>query len=421
MMTTPSTPPAALVWRNRALAPIALATMIAGLGFYVPVSALFLQGRGLSLGDIFLLESILVASILVAEVPAGLISDRIDRRWVVMSGFVLHAIAEILFAGGTTFFMFAMSFMVSGFGIAMLTGAQDAYIYDSMGEDADSQSVGVWGHLSALQLISGVIGAIIGGYLASIDISWPALAAAITAAAAAVVAFFIPSQRPVQDADADAETAFAALGIGIRLLFTSPILLYVAVASSASFVLFNSAFTLNQPLFEGTQIPVALWGVIGALAQLCAAGYNHFAGSIEKRIGRKYALLFAMGYGAGGFFLMATPHPVAVVFGFVLVVLGMNARGPITMAVANRVIPRARRATVLNVASSVGSIVGIVVNPLIGWGADASPALTVIAIGAVLLVMMLTWIPVANRFLPGPGEEDHEEDRPVPEDAGEAP
>jgi len=420
-MTTPNTPPAAIVWRNRSLAPIALATAIAGLGFYVPVSALFLQGRGLSLGDIFILESILVASILVAEVPAGLISDRLDRRWVIIGGFVFHAIAETLFAGGTTFLMFAVSFMISGFGIAMLTGVQDAYIYDSMGEEADARSVGVWGHLSALQLISGVIASVVGGYLASIDISWPAIAAAIAAGIAAVVALFIPSQRPDPNPDGTAESPLAALSIGIRLLFTSPILLYVAVASSASFVIFNSAFTLNQPLFENAQIPVAIWGLIGAAAQLCAAGYNHFAGSIEKRIGRKYALLFAMGYGAGGFFLMATPHPVAVVFGFVLVVLGMNARGPITMAVANRVIPRARRATVLNVASSIGSIVGIIVNPLIGWGADVSPAMTVIAIGAVLLALMLTWIPVANRFLPGPREGETTQGQPAPEDVDGAP
>ena len=400
--------PSAFVWRSRSLATIALATAVAGLGFYVPVSALFLQSRGLSLGDIFLLESVLVASILMTEVPAGLISDRIDRRWVIMAGFVLHAIAEILFATGTSFLIFAISFIVSGLGIAMLTGAQDAYIYDSMGEHADEYSVGVWGHLNALQLISGVIGAIVGGYFASIDISLPAVAAAIAAVVAAVVAFFLPHQKPDPDLTAEPESALVALRVGVRLLFTSPILVYVAVASSASFVLFNSALTLNQSLFEGVRIPVAVWGMIAALAQLCAAGYNHFAGSIEKRIGRKYSLLFAMGYGAIGFLLMATPHPAAVVLGFVLVVLGMNARGPITMSVANRVIPRMRRATVLNVASSLGSLVGIVVNPLIGLGADASPALTVVVIGFVLLALMLTWIPIANRFLPGPGAEDPE-------------
>ncbi len=63
--------------------PLAIATVATGFSFYVPVSALFLTSRGLSLGDIFLLESVLLASILVAEIPSGLIADKVDRRWII--------------------------------------------------------------------------------------------------------------------------------------------------------------------------------------------------------------------------------------------------------------------------------------------------------------------------------------------------
>lgn len=96
---------------------------------------------------------------------------------------------------------------------------------------------------------------------------------------------------------------------------------------------------------------------------------------------------------------MVIPHPIAVVVGFLLVVVGMHARGPVTRAVANKVIPSYRRATVLNVASTVGSLVGIAVNPLIGWGAEYNPRETVCVIAIVLLVMAVSWIPIANRYL----------------------
>ena len=69
---------ASRVWKDRSLLPIAVATIAAGLSFYAPISALFLTSRGLSLGDIFVLESILLASILISEVPAGLLADRVD-------------------------------------------------------------------------------------------------------------------------------------------------------------------------------------------------------------------------------------------------------------------------------------------------------------------------------------------------------
>ncbi|WP_311158094.1 MFS transporter [Rothia dentocariosa] len=128
-----------IVWSSKSLMPMALAMIAAGFDFYVPVSAFFLESRGLSLTDIFMLESVLVASILVAEIPAGIIGDRFDRRRLVGAGFVFNAIAEILFATGTNFSIYALSFVMSGLSIAMLTGVQDAYIYDSLGDDADAK------------------------------------------------------------------------------------------------------------------------------------------------------------------------------------------------------------------------------------------------------------------------------------------
>lgn len=205
---------ASRVWKERSLLPIAVATVAAGLSFYVPVSALFLTSRGLSLGDIFVLESILLASILVSEIPAGLVADRVDRRWVIVAGFVFNAVAEVLFALGHSFGMFAVSFVMSGLGIAMLTGVQDAYIYDSLGEDADEASVGVWGHLSALELGAGVLGSVAGGLMADRDISLPATATAAVALVAAVAVLFLPSQRPAVDETADPETSWTGLRRG---------------------------------------------------------------------------------------------------------------------------------------------------------------------------------------------------------------
>lgn len=394
-----------IVWSNKSLIPMALAMIAAGFDFYVPVSAFFLESRGLSLTDIFMLESVLVASILVAEIPAGIIGDRFDRRRLVGAGFVFNAIAEILFAAGTNFSIYALSFVMSGLSIAMLTGVQDAYIYDSLGDDADAKAVGAWGHLSALMLTAGVTGSVVGSALGSVDISLPALLSAAMAVVAAGCVAFLPQQNP-KTHDKHPETSWVSLKIGVKLLFTSPLLLYVAVGSSASFALFNTVYTLNQPLFAAQDVPIATWGVIAGAGQLLAAGYNYAAGRIEKRVGRKTALLLAMGYGAAGFCLMAVPHVLAVVSGFLLVVVGIHARGPITSAVTNKLIPAHRRATVLNVASSVGSLVGIVVNPLVGLGAEASTRLTVLAIGGVLLALTLTWIPIANRYLEADEDAD---------------
>ena len=78
----------------------------------------------------------------------------------------------------------------------MLTGVQDAYIYDSLGDDADAKAVGAWGHLSALMLTAGVTGSVVGSALGSVDISLPALLSAAMAVVAAVCVAFLPQQNP---------------------------------------------------------------------------------------------------------------------------------------------------------------------------------------------------------------------------------
>ncbi|WP_225210928.1 MFS transporter [Brevibacterium gallinarum] len=213
-----------------------MATVASGLGFYVPVSALFLLSRGQSLSDIFIFETILGASILVAEVPSGIVADRIDRRWVIIAGFGFNAVAETLFALAGPHLAFSVSFALSGMGIAMLTGALDAYIYDALGSAAEDRGVGVWGHLSSLELTAGVIASACGGLLAAVDITWPAIATAVAASIGALATGLLPAQPTgTSSPTRESESSLDQLRQGVVLLFSTPILLHVVAASGACF------------------------------------------------------------------------------------------------------------------------------------------------------------------------------------------
>lgn len=386
------------VWHTRSLATLAVTRTAAALVCYVPVSALFLTSRGLSFSEIFWLESILLAGILLMEVPAGLVADRTDRRTVIVAGYAANAIAETLFALGQNFPTFAASFALSGFGIALLSGVEDAYVYESLGADADDAAVGVFGHLSSLGITAGVVAALSGGMLASFDLALPAAVSAAAAGLAAVIACFLPP-CPRRPEDGEESPPAGQVGASLRLIAGSPVLLYVSLAAGTGYILFNAVHTLNQPLFAGVGLPVSAWGAIVAVALVVAAVCNHHADLIEERLGRVRTLFAATAAGGVGFAVMALPHVLAVVAGFFLVVVGMNARGPVLGAVANKLVGSHRRATVLSVMSSLGSLIGIGINPLVGWGADSSPAATALTLGAVLLAMAALWPPIARRHL----------------------
>ena len=78
--------------------------------------------------------------------------------------------------------------------------------------------------------------------------------------------------------------------------------------------------------------------------------------------------------------------------------VGMNGRGPITPAVANSLIPPDQRSTVLNIASSLGSLIGMACNPIIGWSADRNVAITTLGIAGILVLTALMRLPIANKY-----------------------
>ncbi|GAB3247926.1 MFS transporter [Alteromonas gracilis] len=395
------------VWSTRGLAVLTVTQTAAALSFYVPVSAIYLQYRGLSFTQIFWLESILLASILLTEIPAGAIADRIDRRWAIIAGYLANAVAEVLFFLGQDFGTFAFSFALSGLGIALLSGVEEAYVYETLGDTADDDIVGVSGHMSALGIGAGVVASVVGGALASRDITLPALVSAVVAVAAAVVAFVVPPRAPEVDEEDEQRGSVTR---SLKLILASPVLLYVAVAASTGYVLFNAVYVLNQPIFQARGIPLAWFGIIVAIALLVAAVCNHYADVIEQRLGRAMTLFLATAVGAIGFLAMAVPHVAVVLGGFLMVIVGMNARGPVMGAVAHKLLPNSQRATALSVMSSLGSLAAIAANPVIGWGADRSPEGASIGLGVTLMIMAGCWLPIAKRYLDDQEPEDSPSD-----------
>ena len=144
---------------------------------------------------------------------------------------------------------------------------------------------------------------------------------------------------------------------------------------------------------------MSYWGLLASAALILAADYSYLSDKLEVYLGRSKALFLAYTIGAAGFALMAVPSPIVVAIGFLLAVVGMNGREPITSAVANSLIPSDYRSTVLNIASSLGSLIGMACNPIIGWSADRNVAITTLGIAGILVLIALMWLPIANEYM----------------------
>ena len=62
---------------------------------YIHAYALLLRGRGLTLVQISLIESIVIGAIFLMEAPAGVLADRVGRKWSIFAATVLDDVRRV--------------------------------------------------------------------------------------------------------------------------------------------------------------------------------------------------------------------------------------------------------------------------------------------------------------------------------------
>ena len=76
---------------------LAIVTFFANLYFYNHIGTLYQQTRGLSLLQVNSIWSIIVGTIFLAEVPTGVIADKIGRKWSIVTALFLQTLGEFFY------------------------------------------------------------------------------------------------------------------------------------------------------------------------------------------------------------------------------------------------------------------------------------------------------------------------------------
>lgn len=99
------------------------------LVFYAPVALLVRTQMGITLSQFFTLQIILSASILLFEVPAGYLSDRMGYKTTMVISQTMLLVARLLLLTARSYPMFAIQAVVEGLNCALSSGTESAYLY----------------------------------------------------------------------------------------------------------------------------------------------------------------------------------------------------------------------------------------------------------------------------------------------------
>lgn len=104
--------------------------------FGLAVTVAWVTEAGLGPVQLIVLGSVLEASVLVAEVPTGVVADTISRKWSIITSFVLVGIGVIMNMSND-FALLLLAQAVWGVGFTFQSGADTAWVTDELGRSVD--------------------------------------------------------------------------------------------------------------------------------------------------------------------------------------------------------------------------------------------------------------------------------------------
>ncbi len=101
------------------------------LMFLIPVWVNF-ELRYLNLAQLAIIEAAISFTQLILELPTGALADLLGRKKTITFGYLLHATGFLFFWSAKTFNGFLFSSLFFGFGEALISGAKEALVFDTL-------------------------------------------------------------------------------------------------------------------------------------------------------------------------------------------------------------------------------------------------------------------------------------------------
>jgi MFS family permease len=364
-----------------------------GGSFVYGVYPLFLRSRGLSQ---FEMSSVLATYFIVTfltDVPTGAFADALGRRRSFILGCALRTLAFMVYFFSYRYPFFLLGETIDGIGTTFCNGAVDAWGVDALDQAGfEGLKDRLFSRISQLTNLGFMTGAVIGAYVADVDITWPWVLGAAGYLLSALIAANLmhePKLRGTRVAMSaiPAQVAQRVAG-GLRHGLASRAVLLLSLANAVFFAAW-APYWLQWPQFFNESFHRGMW-VVGwvfslftVARMLGAEVIMHLHANEAARATRVSWLTVVVGamlFVAG----TAGHRPI-----FVLVVLTtMNVCSglmqPLTQSWFNEQIGSGERATLLSFNSTfatAGGSMGLLVNGMI---ADARGISTAWQFSAIL-------------------------------------
>ncbi|PJA46959.1 hypothetical protein CO172_03325 [Candidatus Uhrbacteria bacterium CG_4_9_14_3_um_filter_36_7] len=298
------------------------------LGLQLPILVALPLSRGLTLAQIGTLEAILALVLFCFEVPSGYIADKLGRKYAMAASSIAFAASYGLFAMAQNFSSFITPFIFMGIGFAMLSGTDEAYLFDSLKDINKQKEYKRWyGRLTITDEMVTIIGlgvsTVIAYFISPAAVfSFAALAMLLTAIYTFI---FIKESKSHTDEPKSTIQAFEQKPLSISKRAISFLKKHAAfiIVLLAFALLDESGRLLWQPRILDLGFTISTLGIVYAGLKLFSIIGAWFSGNLDCKIRRLHFFIIGI-FTAISFILVGFGNVYLVISGLALYFLIEN-------------------------------------------------------------------------------------------------
>jgi len=336
----------------------------------MPIIVLFFQDNGLSMCQVFLLQSVFSIAVVIFEIPSGYLADIIGRKISIIAGCFLAVAGFTAYSLSYGFWGFLFAELFLGLSGSFISGADSALIYDTLVEiDQTCDYKKIEGRLISVGNFSEGIAGLAGGLLALVSLRMPFYFETAITFIAIPVAFTLvePARHKLDNSEGNLKSILRIVKYSlhdhteIKWLIMYSAMIGVSILTMVWFV---------QPYLKLVGLPLALFGVVWAGLQFSVGIFSFYAHRIELFVGRKRTLILLVLITVICYFLLSVFQSLWSIIFIVILYFVRGISYPVVKDYINQTITSDIRATVLSVTSMIRRLMFSIFGPLAGWIAD---------------------------------------------------
>ncbi len=363
---------------------------------------------GLNPFQLLLIGAVLEGSVLIAEVPTGIVADAYSRRRSVIIGYFVLAVGFVLWGLFARLETILLAQVFWAIGFAFTSGAQEAWIADEVGDDAAGP---IFLRAAQIGQITAFIGIFVGVSLGMVSLHLPFLVSGALFLFLAGYLLMAMEERNFTPAGSSGSVFGGLAGTvrsGLQAIHGRTVLVF-SLAVAAIFGASSEAFDRLWPAHLLEQVtlpelagldPLVWFAVIAAGGLLLGIGVTELAGragAVTTRSGPTRALIVLNFLLFAALIVFAvTSSLVGLVVTYWVITALRRASDPVFLAWINRGLDPSTRATVLSMHSQADALGQVTVGPGFGALATIRSIRFGLGVGAVVLLPALGLLAAAQ-------------------------